>query len=389
LAPNEKLVTMKCIYTGTEFPQASGEHVLQNFLGARWTSNRIVCNEAQELFGRTIDAELEKGLREFRALLGTKGGRRDPGPTLKRVQGSKGTTFHLLPGGIPALAEPIVKDTVSADGTVTVDVKAADIRQLAWAVAQIKRKYPRAPLDIGALRNTLSPRTRYVDEKIHLRSGLGGTDFFRGALKSALNLLGVTENETALSEHCDSVRNFVLHGIGHARNHVRWLTNETAINLPRLGEFDQFLGIYTRDGAIEGYVQFFGEIAYLLRLSDNYHGPDFCHCYTVDPLRESVPAESRSDTLDISTIPSFVAGSEIPNDEVLPVYSERVNRLLTKQKDRAVKIELGRIIEEVLLPHEGEILTDELLNELTNRVAFVFLRHLPGTQDLFEQMQEG
>jgi hypothetical protein len=379
---------MKCIYTGTEFSQASGEHVLQNFLGARWTSNRIVCNEAQELFGRTIDAELEKGLREFRVLLGTKGGRRDPGPALKRVLGSKGTTFHLLPGGTPVLAKPVIKDIVSTDGTVRVDVKAADIRQLAWAIAEIKKKYPRAPLGIKSLKTTVSPQTRYTDEKIHLRSGLGGKDFFRGALKSAFNLLGVTENETALSECCDSARNFVLHGIGHARNHVRWLTDEAPINLPCLGEFDQFLGIYARDGSIEGYVQFFGEVGYLLRLSDSYQGPAFCHCYTVDPLRESMPAELRSDALDMSLIPSFAAGRELPSAEVLPVYLERINRLLSKQQDRAIKMELGRIIEDMLLPHEGEILTEELLNELSNRVAFFFLRHLPGTQDLFEHMRK-
>jgi hypothetical protein len=141
-----------------------------------------------------------------------------------------------------------------------------------------------------------------------------------------------------------------------------------------------------RDGSIEGYIQFFGEVGYLLRLSDSYQGPAFCHCYTVDPLRESMPAELRSDALDMSSIPSFEAGSELPNDEVIPVYLERINRLLSKQKDRAIKIELSRIIEEILLPHEGEIATEELLNELSNRVAFFFLRHLPGTQDLFEHM---
>lgn len=388
LVPNEKLATMKCIYTGKEFSQASGEHVLQNFLGARWTSNRIVCNEAQELFGQTIDAELERGLREFRVLLGTKGGRRDLGPALKRVPGSKGTTFHILPGGTPVLAKPIIKDIVSTDSTVTVDVKAADIGQLAWAIAEIKKKYPRAPLDIETFKTTVSTQTRYTDEKIHLRSGLGGDDFFRGALKSAFNLLGVTENETALSECCDSVRTFILQGVGHARNHIHWLTNEAPINLPRLGEFDQFLGVYTRDVAIEGYIQFFGEVGYLLRLSDNYQGPAFCHCYTVDPLRESIPAESRSDALDISAIPSFETGSELPSGEAIPVYLERINRLLSKQKDRAIKIELGRIIEEILLPHEGKILTEELLNELSNRVAFFFLRHLPGTQDLFDHMSK-
>jgi len=50
-----------CIYTRTNFASSTGEHILQNFLGARWTSNSIVCNEAQIKFGKTIDSAFEVG----------------------------------------------------------------------------------------------------------------------------------------------------------------------------------------------------------------------------------------------------------------------------------------------------------------------------------------
>lgn len=64
-----------CIYSKAKFDLADGEHILQNFLGARWVSNQIVCNEVQKQFGETIDCDLEKALRPFRNLLGSKGGR--------------------------------------------------------------------------------------------------------------------------------------------------------------------------------------------------------------------------------------------------------------------------------------------------------------------------
>lgn len=35
----------RCIYTKEYFETADGEHILQNFLGARWTSTEISSNE--------------------------------------------------------------------------------------------------------------------------------------------------------------------------------------------------------------------------------------------------------------------------------------------------------------------------------------------------------
>jgi len=71
-----------CIYSKAEFDQASKEHILQNFLGARWTSPTIVCDELQSIFAKDLDKPLEEGLKPIRNLLGTLGGRGDQGPTL-------------------------------------------------------------------------------------------------------------------------------------------------------------------------------------------------------------------------------------------------------------------------------------------------------------------
>ncbi|MCE2504853.1 MAG: hypothetical protein J4G05_12500, partial [Chlorobi bacterium] len=52
--------------------ESDGEHILQNFLGTRWTSLEIVYNEVQAEFGQTIDASLERGLQPIRNLRGYK-----------------------------------------------------------------------------------------------------------------------------------------------------------------------------------------------------------------------------------------------------------------------------------------------------------------------------
>ena len=87
----------RCIYSLAEFPESNGEHILQNFLGARWVSRRLVCNALQSEFGRTIDPALEEGLKQVRNLLGTLGGRGGDGPTLKHLPVTTGEYLDLEP----------------------------------------------------------------------------------------------------------------------------------------------------------------------------------------------------------------------------------------------------------------------------------------------------
>jgi hypothetical protein len=41
----------RCIYSLKEQESSTGEHILQNFLGARWTSDKIVSDDLQRAFG--------------------------------------------------------------------------------------------------------------------------------------------------------------------------------------------------------------------------------------------------------------------------------------------------------------------------------------------------
>src|SRR4051812_4466642 len=105
----------QCIYCTNPFAKADEEHVLHNFLGARWDSPLIVCNACQKEFGHTIDVAFERGLQPIRNLLGTRGGRGGEGPTLKGQSTLAGETVDLAPGGKPSLSEPEVQITPRTD----------------------------------------------------------------------------------------------------------------------------------------------------------------------------------------------------------------------------------------------------------------------------------
>ncbi|HDR9028766.1 TPA: hypothetical protein QDB14_002966 [Burkholderia vietnamiensis] len=359
----------RCIYTKEQFETADGEHILQNFLGARWTSSEISSNQAQHQFGATIDVALANGLKEIRNLLGARGGRGEPGPSLKNISGSEGTRFVVDPGGKPNIAEPVIKTTPMPDGQHQVQVVLGDMKQLGWAIAKLREMYPDASFDIEELRQRAVAQSGYVSEHLNLRSGLGGDEFFRGALKAAFNLLGASSADTALLDVFDEVRAFILNGTGDSKKFIRWLNTVEEIALPRLGEFDQFVSVYSNDGFIDGYIQFYGEIGFLLRLAEGYSGPEFCYGYLVDSLRDATPAEIRQPDFRKENIPAFGSGSPLPNEKVWPVISARFSRILARYYKRADVHNISRIVDDVLQPHIEKMPTNEMLGELSQKVA--------------------
>src|SRR5436305_4039665 len=127
----------QCIYCKEAFEVASREHVLQNFLGARWDTPRIVCNACQDYFGHTIDVAFERGLQPIRNLFGTRGGRGGEGPTLQRLTTTAGEPIDLEPGAVPRLREPAVQVTPLPDGRHDVRIRLGHRGQLAWALRKL------------------------------------------------------------------------------------------------------------------------------------------------------------------------------------------------------------------------------------------------------------
>lgn len=366
----------QCIYTKESFEKADGEHVLQNFLGARWTSSAISSNLAQRQFGATIDVALADGLKEIRNLLGTRGGRGEPGPSLKNISGSEGTRFTIDPGGKPNIAEPVIKTKELPGGLQEVQLVLGNMKQLGWAVAKLQEMYPHVSFDIDELRKHAVDQSGYTNERLKFRSGLGGDDFFRGALKSAFNLLGASDAGTALLDICDDVRTFILNGTGDCKKFVRWLRTDAVISLPKIGDFDQFVSVYSDGRSINGYIQFYGEIGFLLHFAETYVGPEFCYAYVVDPFRDATPAEIRHPTFSKENIPPFQSGSLLPDESIWPVMSARFSRILERYYKRADSQNLSAIVDDVLLPHAGTPITREMIAELSRKAAEYITRRL-------------
>jgi hypothetical protein len=181
--------------------------------------------------------------------------------------------------------------------------------------------------------------------------------------------LGASNPNTALLDVFNDVRTFILNGTGDCKKFVRWLNTVEAITLPKIGDFDQFVGVFSKDGFVDGYIQFYGEIGFLLRLAEKYEGPEFCYGYLVDSFRDATPAEVRHPEFSKENIPTFESGSTLPDEAVSPSMCARFSRILERYYSRADAKNLSRIADEVFLPHDGKMITKEMINELSQKAG--------------------
>lgn len=362
----------KCIYSGEEFEDATKEHILQNFLGARWTDATIVCNEVQQEFGHTIDPGFEEGLKSLRTLLGVKGGRGGSPPPIKRAKSESGNEFHIAPGGKPKIASPII-----SEDAISISIQVANEDQLSWAIHQLNERHPHAKFEETELRRAARKSQSHLDEAVRLRLSLGGPNFFRGLCKAAFNLLAVTDSSTALRPELNGVRNFILRGDGSGEDYVGWVSTDDPISLPRLGDIDHSVGVFRRGGEIGGVVQLYGNLPFILRFCSGCAGDDFETLYVVNPFRDTEPPESRKESFNPDDIPHFDSCAHLPK-EVRPCYVDRIKRILAVYEERADRLVISNIVHDVLGHKEGEIITEEDVNQLLRQVAEFIANRIAG-----------
>jgi len=359
-----------CIYKKVKFEESDGEHVLQNFLGARWVSSKISCNEVQAQFGASIDVALEKGLREVRNLLGTKGGRGGEGPTLKGIPDTEGTKFNLKPGGVPEISEPAIRSQSLPDGTQVIEGKIGNKNKLEWLIHELRAAHPNVNIDVDQLRALATSQRGYLDSHLHLQPCIGGADYFRGLLKSAFNLLGANASNIALLPCFDCLRNFIVDDVGSAETFIRWYSSSSSTSgVPALGKFDHFVCVYSDGSNVDGLVQFFGGIGHIVRLGRGYEGQAFKFGYLVNPLRDSDPAETREPTFNINLLPKFDGGHAKPGPEVWPVYKA----IYANYMERSLDMEISRIIQEVMNSSAPDASPEQIVGEISQKMALFTL----------------
>jgi hypothetical protein len=251
------------------------------------------------------------------------------------------------PGGAAKLREPRL---TPVDGTPdSFRLEISSVAHVGWAAKKIRDQYPNIDMAtvIVSLQEALKspsagPRLDPSD-RLKLTMRLGGDLFFRGAMKATFNLLGVNNPTLALRDNFDPVRLFILDGTGGSRTFGRWPVHGPTA-LPRRGDFCHTVAVYSRAGAVEAFAQFFGAFHWTFRLAESYSGPNFCHSYCVDPLREAVPAEDRNPNVTSQSFVAFDEGRREQDEDVRRYGQAVVDDFLARHFTRSTRIEIEAAI---------------------------------------------
>ncbi len=362
-----------CIYSKEQFQTASGEHILQNSFGVRWTSSTIVCDRVQAYFGRTIDSEIDKHFREIRNLLRINSGRRDPAPTIKGLKTADGQVIDLEPGGKPRFSRPNVECKQTEDGKYLVQIQLGHRGQLGWALHELRKQYPRLKIEENEILKTAQRGRDYIHSPVHTPLVFGGKEYARAIVKACMNLLAAN-GCPALDASFDRAREFVLNGIGEFQNFLRWPIKEPVPPLPILGPVDHYIGFTSRRSRVEGIVQLFGGIYHSICLSQNYSGPALSFGYLVDPLREAEPAETRTPEVNSDFIPVFADQPEHLGSEAQSLMRIGMTDIMETFQARSRKEMITECMMEAFGPPDGQPITEAQIAKLSSLVARRFLK---------------
>jgi len=361
-----------CIYCGVVFSTAKAEHILHNSLGARWTSSQIVCDQHQTLFGQTIDLELHKQTMVFRNLFDHKSGRRNPAPTLINLETDEGKLVNLEPGGVLRIQRP---EIVISDHPTLPDAKSVQLRynlkDVDWALHLLHKALPKATISVEDIQKHAQPSKSAVGDVIKLQAPYGGHEYHRSTGKAVFNLAGASG--VPLADSCfDGFRKFVAYGEGDSADFVRFASRHDFVPKTKLGEIDHFIAVVARDSLVEGYVQLYGGIQYVMKIASGYHGEPFAHGYLVNPRRDTEIAETRTPVFDAALLPSFQQHPRLPNESTMAWMTEKLNKLMAYYFSEARMCRMKELIDVIVKKHAGKPFTPELNREIAEEIALEF-----------------
>jgi hypothetical protein len=204
-------ISVACIFCPSTLDRhTKPEHILQNALGGRKTTSRVICSKCNNRFGGGIDKVLSGQFGPIRHLLQARSGDGGPPPIIKGVR-SGDDIIELREGGRVRLANRPFTITVGPDGQRNLHISGESLAQIEAIVPNMAAAL-RVPE--GQVRDLLSQTAMSVIERrpdpILLDIAFGGLKAVRSVAKCCLvlwaNLVG---NDEVNRANYDEVRGYI------------------------------------------------------------------------------------------------------------------------------------------------------------------------------------
>lgn len=270
--------TNSCLLCGNSATgnNRSSEHIVPAALGGTRTVSGFICKECNSNAGRSWDAALTRSFEGLARLLDIS--RQKPLPRARVTYTSDGTPIRVLPGNRMELGHTTKQEFIEGTRT-TLRITAASKHELRKAVQKIKDRR-NLDLDVEAFVEAATVGSTYVDEPYLVDDFCWGPDHYKSLVKSALALVCYA----GIDPSCAEIALAYLTSDTENRCFFPYY-NEDLVSQREAGM--PINCIYVKGDPVSrelmAYVEIFGILRAVMRLSEKYYGDHFERHYAFDP----------------------------------------------------------------------------------------------------------
>jgi hypothetical protein len=364
---------LSCIYCLNEtFDQGKGseEHAILSSLGGRKSSRNVCCSNCNNRLGKEIDESCSEALSFFSTMLDITTGRNKPAPTQRSIGEHEGKSFDIFPGGEIKFSKSDV-DIQEENGKAEISITANSESEALNILSVILKKYGKSIDDFTDLE---AKSVKSYIPSVHQRLELGGEKQLRSIAKMALTYLAtfISPERLRSSEFKPIIEYINKEGVEN--NFVSFSTEEFPSNKRQISEINHRLIISACDESnkVNAVLELYGNIRFLVTLTDNWSGPNVSKEYIVDPVTKNSEELTSSNTGNI-----FCLSHQ--NTVDYNSFKQAVGNIVQSFQNRQMDGVISKITDKAIEKHmvgKGEIITEEMISAVASEVALEFTRRM-------------
>lgn len=363
-----KLSCIYCLNVTFEQGKGSVEHAILSSLGGRKSSRNVCCSNCNNRLGKEIDESCSQALSFFSTMLNITTGRNKPAPTQKSIGEHEGKSFDIIPGGEIKLSRSNV-DIQEKNGEAEISIIANSEDEALNILSVMLKKYGKS---INDFTNLEAKSVRTYIPNIHQRLELGGEKQFRSIAKMALTYLAtlISPERLRSSEFKTIIEYINKEGIDN--NFVSFSKEKFPSNKRQISEINHRLIISScnKSNKVNAVLELYGNIRFLVTLTENWSGPSMSKEYIVDPVTkyseeftcsntEIIFCLSHQDTVDYDSLQQAVSNI------IQSFQNRQMDDLISKITDKAI---------EKHMVGKGDFITKEMISAVASEVALELTR---------------
>ena len=366
----------------------SSEHIVPAALGGTLTVSGFICQKCNSDAGRSCDAALAQSFEGLTRLLDIS--RQKPLPRARVTYTSDGTPLRVLPGNRMELGHTTQQEIIEGTRT-TLRITATSKDELRKSVQKIKDRR-NLDLDIEAFVEAATVSSRYIDEPYLLFDPSWGPDHYKSLVKSALALVSHAGLDPSSAEIALAYLTSDTEERCFFPYYKKDLITQREAGMP-------INCVYVKGDSVSrelmAYVEIFGILRAVIRLSEKYDGDYFERHYAFDPtdgreldveieLNSSilVAAENETDYYGVETGGFFAAFDPVMRRATATANENELTRIVVSAMQQYFD-ELGKESDEPMADDEYRVMWDHIAQSV-----MPFFEHLRRPMKLPDHVLE-